>query len=169
MFISTVDVRGTLKVIQALPGMPKPITEREINNLLQSKLNIQIATIDEEGYPIIHPIWFLYDNDSGKLYITTSKMTRKVQNIQRSLDKIYFSIDDENIPYKGVKGRAIARISEDVQKNLSIVEKINLKYLGTLEHPLAKRLMENTRNGMKLSLKLRQNFSLHGILARRSS
>ena len=110
--------------------MPKPVTESEVNNFLQSKLNIQIATIDEEGYPIIHPIWFLYDNDSGKIYITTSKISRKTQNIQRNLDRVYFSIDDENIPYKGVKGRAVARISEDMQKNLSIVEKINLKYLG---------------------------------------
>ena len=79
----------TLKVIQAIPIMPKPVTETEVINFLQSKLNIQIATIDEERYPIIHPIWFLYDNDSGKIYITTSKMARKAQNIQRNLDKIY--------------------------------------------------------------------------------
>jgi general stress protein 26 len=133
MFISTVDVTGTLKVIQALPGMPKPVTETEVINFLESKLNIQIATIDEEGYPVIQPTWFLYDNESGKIYIGTPKMTNKVQNIQRNSDKIYFSIDDENYPYKGVKGRASARISEDIQKNLSIIEKTNLKYLGTLE------------------------------------
>jgi nitroimidazol reductase NimA-like FMN-containing flavoprotein (pyridoxamine 5'-phosphate oxidase superfamily) len=132
----------TLKVIQAIPIMPKPVTETEVINFLQSKLNIQIATIDEEGYPIIHPIWFLYDNDSGKIYITTSKMARKAQNIQRNLDKIYFSIDDENYPYKGVKERAGARISEDMQKNLPIVERINLRYLGTLEHPIAKRRLK---------------------------
>ncbi|MGI0015010.1 MAG: hypothetical protein ACREBU_16445, partial [Nitrososphaera sp.] len=40
--------------------------------------------------------------------------------------------------YKGVKGRASVRISEDVKKNATIVEKINLKYLGTLDHPLAR-------------------------------
>ena len=148
----------TLKVIQAIPIMPKPVTEAEVINFLQSKLNIQIATIDEEGYPIIHPLWFLYDNDSGKIYITTSKMTRKAQNIQRNLDKIYFSIDDENIPYKGVKGRAVARISEDMQKNLPIVEKINLKYLGTLEHPIAKRIIENTRNGNQAVIEITPTF-----------
>ena len=158
MFISTVNVTGTLKVIQALPGMPKPVTETEVNNLLQSKLNIQIATIDEEGYPIIHPTWFLYDNDSGKLYTGTAKMTRKVQSLQRNPDKIYFSIDDENYPYKGVKGRAVARVSEDVHKNLPIIEKINLKYLGTLEHPLAKRLMENTRNGTQVVIEITPKF-----------
>jgi general stress protein 26 len=159
MFISRVDDKVTVKVIQALPGMPKPVTETEINNfLLQSKLNIQIATIDEEGYPMIQPTWFLYDNESGKIYTGTQKMTRKVQNIRRNPDKIYFSIDDENYPYKGVKGRATARISEDIQKNLSVVEKINLKYLGTLEHPLAKMLMENTRNGSEVVIEITPKF-----------
>jgi general stress protein 26 len=158
MFISTIDLTDTLKVIQAIPGMPKPVTESEVNNFLQRKLNIQIASIDDEGYPIIQPTWFLYDNDSGKLYTGTSKMTRKVQNIQRNPDKIYFSIDDENFPYQGVKGRATATISEDIQKNLSVVEKINLKYLGTLEHPLAKMLMENTRNGSQVVIEITPKF-----------
>ena len=159
MFISRVDDKVTVKVIQAIPGMPKPVTETEINNfLLQSKLNIQIATIDEEGYPMIQPTWFLYDNESGKIYTGTQKMTRKVQNIRRNPDKIYFSIDDENYPYKGVKGRATARISEDIQKNLSVVEKINLKYLGTLEHPLAKMLMENTRNASEVVIEITPKF-----------
>ena len=158
MFISAVDVRGTLKVIQAIPSMPKPVAETEVINFLQSKLNIQIATIDEEEYPIIQPTWFLYDNESAKIYIGTQKMTRKVQNIRRNPDKIYFSIDDENYPYKGVKGRADARISEDIQKNLSIVEKMNLKYLGTLEHPLAKRLMESTRSGNEVVIEITPKF-----------
>lgn len=96
-------------------------------------------------------------------------MARKVQNIQRNPDKVCFSIDDENYPYKGVKGRAVARILEDVQKNLRIVEKTSLKYLSTLEHPLAKRLMENTRNAMEVVIEITPKFSLHGILAVRSS
>ena len=158
MFISTIDDTKTLKVIQAIPGMPRQVTESEVSNFLQRKLNIQIASIDEEGYPIIHPTWFLYDNDSGRLYTGTAKMTRKVQSIQRNPRKIYFSIDDENFPYQGVKGRATARISEDIQRNLSIVEKINLKYLGTLEHPLAKRLMENTKNGVEVVIEIEPKY-----------
>jgi general stress protein 26 len=158
MFISRLDGKVTLKVIQALPGMPKAVTESEVNNFIQSKLNIQIATIDEEGYPMIQPTWFLYEDDTGKLYTGTQKMTRKVQNIRRNPDRIYFSIDDENYPYKGVKGRAAARISEDIAKNLPIVEKINLKYLGTLEHPLAKMLMENTRSGTEVVIEITPKF-----------
>ncbi len=158
MFISAIGVTSTLKVVQALPGMPKPVTESEVLNFLQGKLNIQIATIDEEGYPTIHPTWFLYDNDSGRLYTGTAKTTRKVQNIRKNPSKIYFSIDDENYPYKGVKGRGVARIFEDMQKNLSIIEQINLKYLGTLEHPLARRLIENTRNGSQVVIEITPKF-----------
>jgi hypothetical protein len=59
-----------------------------------------------------------------------SKTSKKVQNMQRNPNNTYFSIDDESFPYKGVKGRAVARISEDISKNTKIMEKINLKYLG---------------------------------------
>jgi hypothetical protein len=85
-------------------------------------------------------------------------MTKKIQNILRNPDKIYFSIDDENYPYRGVKGKAIAIISEDIQKNLSIVEKINMKYLGTLEHPLAKMIIENTKKGTEVAIEIAPKF-----------
>src|SRR6187200_2235842 len=138
--------------------MPRPVTEAEVNELLESKLNIQIATIDQEGYPTIQPLWFLYDKDSGKIYTATQKMTKKVQNIRRNPDKIYFSVDDENYPYKGVKGKAVARISEDIQENISVVRKINTKYLGTLEHPLAKMIIENTTNGIEVVIEIIPKF-----------
>jgi len=157
MFISTVGISFVLKIIQALPNMSKHVTETEVINFLASKLNIQIATIDEEGYPMIQPIWFIYDKESSKIYISTQKMY-KFQNIRRNPDKIYFSIDDENFPYKGVKGRAVARISEDIQKNLPIVEKIMIKYLGTIEHPFAKMGMEITRNGIAVVIELTPKF-----------
>jgi uncharacterized pyridoxamine 5'-phosphate oxidase family protein len=148
-----------LKIIQAIPNMPNPVTETEVIDILASKLNMQIATIDEEGYPMIQPIWFLYDdNKESKIYAATQKMTKKVQNIRRNPDKIYFSIDDENYPYKGVKGRVVARISEDIQKNLPIVEKINIKYLGTIQHPLAKMIMENTKNGTEVVIEFTPKF-----------
>ena len=139
--------------------MPNPVTETEVKDILESKLNMQIATTDEEGYPLIQPIWFLYDDkEYDKIYTATQKMTKKVQNIRRNPDKIYFSIDDANYPYKGVKGRAVAKISEDIKKNLPIVEKINIKYLGTIEHPLARMIMENTKNGTEIVIEITPKF-----------
>lgn len=146
-----------MKVIQAI-HMPSPVTEAEVERFLDSKLNIQLATIDEEGFPNIQPIWFHYDRASGKIYIGTQKGTKKVQNIRRDPSKIYFSIDDENYPYKGVKGRGEAKISEDVQKNVAIIEKISRKYLGTLDHPIAKMMLDNARNGTEVVIEISPKF-----------
>ncbi len=147
-----------MKLIQAFPGMPNKVTEVEVNSFLESKLNLQLATIDEEGYPIIQPIWFLYDKESNKIYVATQKITKKAQNIYRNPDKLYFSIDDGNLPYKGVKGRGVARISEDIDWNIPIVEKLNIKYLGTTDHPLANMILENTRKGIQIVIEITPKF-----------
>ena len=76
------------------------MNEQEVINFLQSKLNLQLATIDENG----------------------------------------------------------ARIIEDHQKVVSMAEKINIKYLGTLEHPLAKMLMEFAQNGTEILLEISPKF-----------
>jgi len=147
-----------MKLLQAIPGMPNPVSQAEVEKLLESKLNIQLATLDEQGYPNIQPVWFYYDKPTDKIFTGTQRTTKKVQNIRRNPDKIYFSMDDETFPYKGVKGRGEASISEDTQKNLVVIEKINKKYLGTLDHPLAKMLMENTRNGTELVIEIKPKF-----------
>ncbi|MGA9745720.1 MAG: pyridoxamine 5'-phosphate oxidase family protein [Nitrososphaeraceae archaeon] len=146
-------IKGMSTSHATIPAM----NEQEVINFLQSKLNLQLATIDENGDPNIQPVWFDYEKDSGKLHIMTSKMSNKVRNI-RSKSNVYFSIDDEKFPYKGVKGKAIARIIEDHQKVVSMAEKINIKYLGTLEHPLAKMLMEFAQNGTEILLEISPKF-----------
>lgn len=143
-----------MKVIQAIPSMPKPVTEGEVESFLQKKLNLQLATLDEEGFPSVHPIWFIYERNSDKILVGTQKSTKKVANIRKNPSKVYFSIDDENFPYKGVKGKASATIWEDVQKNLAVMEKLNMKYLGTLEHPIAKMMTENAKNGKEVVIEL---------------
>jgi nitroimidazol reductase NimA-like FMN-containing flavoprotein (pyridoxamine 5'-phosphate oxidase superfamily) len=147
-----------VKLIQSLPGMPNKVTEEEVNSFLKSKLNLQLATIDEDGYPSIQPVWFLYDKESGKIYISTQKTTRKARNLSTNSDKIYFSIDDENLPYKGVKGRGVARISENIDWNRPIIEKIVVKYLGTLDNPLALMLLENAKKGIQVVIEITPKF-----------
>ena len=147
-----------MKLIQSLPGMPNKVTEEEVNNFLENKLNLQLATIDEEGYPSIQPLWFLYEKETGKIYISTQKITRKARNLYNNSNKIYFSIDDENFPYKGVKGRGIARISEDIDWNKPIIEKIIIKYLGTLDNPLAQMIIENAKKGIQIVIEINPKF-----------
>lgn len=141
-----------------MPGITNKVTEEEVNSFLENKLNIQLATIDEEGYPSIQPLWFLYDKESGKIYISTQKTTRKIHNLHKISDKVYFSIDDENFPYRGVKGRGNARISEDKNLNIPITEKIIIKYLGTLDNPLAQMIMDNAKEDIQVIIEITPKF-----------
>jgi general stress protein 26 len=138
-----------MKVVDAtyeIPGM----TREEAERFLESKLNLQIATIDEKGEPNIQPVWFYYDKDQGKLFITTSKLAKKAQNLRRN-STIYFSIDyenyDGNIPPKGVKGKGTATIVEDPDRIIPQADRISMKYLGTLDHPVAKMITDSARKG----------------------
>jgi PPOX class probable F420-dependent enzyme len=145
-----------MKVINAtyeIPGM----TREEAEKFLESKLNLQIATIDEKGEPNIQPVWFYYDKDAGKLLLTTSKLAKKTQNLRRK-PTIYFFIDDENLPYKGVKGKGIATIVEDPNRVVPQADRISMKYLGTLDHPVAKMITEGAKKGEVVLVEISPKF-----------
>ncbi len=145
-----------MKVVTAtseIPGM----TREEAERFLESKLNLQIATIDERGEPNIQPVWFYYDKDERKLLLTTSKLAKKTQNL-RNRPTIYFSIDDENPPYKGVKGKGIATMVEDANRIVPRADKISMKYLGTLDHPVAKMITDGAKKGEVVLVEISPKF-----------
>jgi PPOX class probable F420-dependent enzyme len=145
-----------MKVIDATSGIPG-MTREEAERFLESKLNLQIATIDEKVEPNIQPVWFYYDKDEGKLLIITSKLGKKTQNL-RNRPTIYFSVDDENPPYKGVKGKGIATIVEDPNRIIPQAEKISMKYLGTVNHPAAKEMADRSKNGEGVLVEISPKF-----------
>jgi S-ribosylhomocysteine lyase LuxS involved in autoinducer biosynthesis len=82
--------------------------------------------------------------------VTTSKLAKKTQNL-RDKPIIYFSIDNENVPYKGVKGKGIATIVEDLvedpDKIVPQADRISMKYLRTLDHPAAEMRRDHSKKG----------------------
>jgi nitroimidazol reductase NimA-like FMN-containing flavoprotein (pyridoxamine 5'-phosphate oxidase superfamily) len=145
-----------MKIISAnteAPGM----TKEEVDRFLESNLNLQIATIDEQGEPNIQPVWFYYDKNREKLLVTTSKIAKKTQNL-RNKPNLYFSIDDENLPYKGVKGKGSVTIVEDPNEIIPKGDKISMKYLGTLDHPVAKTITEHSKKGNNVLIEISPKF-----------
>ena len=118
-----------MKIVAATSEIPS-MTREEAETFLESKLNLQIATIDEQGEPNIQPVWFYYDKNTEKLMITTSKSAKKTRNL-RNKPTVYFSIDDENLPYKGVKGKGIVTIVEEPGK---VVIEISPKFFSTWDY-----------------------------------
>jgi PPOX class probable F420-dependent enzyme len=145
-----------MKIISATPEIPS-MSKEEVERFLENSLNLQLATIDERGDPNIQPVWFYYDKDGEKLWINTSKSARKTQNI-RKRSTIYFSIDDENPPVRGVKGKGIATIIEDLKTVNPLGDRISLKYLGTLDHPIAKMISEDSKKGEVVLVEISPKF-----------
>jgi len=136
--------------------MGSALTETQVDEFLtNSKLNLLLGTIDSKGEPNVHPVWYFYEN--GNLYIETSKTAKKAQNI-RDKNTVYFCIDDEKIPYKGVRGKASATILEEISKILPIAEKIMIKYTGDLENNVAKFLLNGVKNGSSVLLELEPKY-----------
>lgn len=116
-----------------------------------SKLPLRLATVDEKGEPSIHPVWYHYEDN--KLYFFTGKKSRKAQNITQT-GKVYFSIDTEAPPYRGVKGKATAVIIRDIAKSERVAENIVRKYMGSLDNPIGRSLKEDTRSGSDVVIEM---------------
>lgn len=145
-----------MKVINAIPGFGPDLSEQQVKNFLEtSKLNLQIATIDSKGDPNIHPVWYLFENE--KLYVATPKKSKKAQNALKH-HLVYYSIDDEKMPYKGVKGKGTVNLLEDIKTNLVIGEKIILKYTGSLESDIGKFIIEQIKNGNEAIMEITPKF-----------
>ena len=141
-----------MKIVHASPGFGSKLTQEEtIKFLTDKKLNLLLGTVDKNGDPFIHPVWFLYENE--KLYVETSNTSKKVQNIQHK-NIVYFCIDEENLPYMGVRGKALVKVSIDVKDNIPVAERIMIKYTGNLENKVAKILMDGVRAGKSAILEI---------------
>ncbi|HVD08147.1 MAG TPA: pyridoxamine 5'-phosphate oxidase family protein [Nitrososphaeraceae archaeon] len=143
-----------MRILNASPGFGVPLNEEAIKDFLTNgKLNVHLGTIDENGDANIHPAWYYYDSSKNKMYVETSKQAKKTYNLRRN-ENIYFCIDDPNPPYKGVRGKGRVRINEDIDFNIPIAEKIMIRYLGNLEHPMAQALLDAQRKGQSVVLEI---------------
>ena len=117
----------------------EPMTEEETMKFLaESKALLRLASIGRDGYPDVHVLWFNYSND--KIYASTHKKTRKVGNFRLN-NKVGFTIDLDTTPYKGVRGRGVAKLIDDANLSTKTLTKSILKYIGTMDNPTAKRLL----------------------------
>jgi len=142
-----------MKIINASePNLGSSMTEEETRNFLSNKkLFARIGAIDKNGDPNVHPVWYYFDND--KIYFETGKNARKAQNIKKR-SKIYFCIDDDTVPYKGVRGKGVATILQDVNTSLSIVEKLVIKYTGNFDNKMAKFLFNSVKSGESVVIEI---------------
>jgi hypothetical protein len=141
-----------VKIFNAIPGVGRQLTEHEVRDFLtKSKLNLQLGTIDDKGESNIHTIWYIFRTD--KLFGVTPKKSKNASNALRN-KIVYFSIDDESFPYKGVKGKGSVKLLAEVESNVKIAEMIITKYMGNIDNDLGRWILNETRNGNEAVLEI---------------
>ena len=117
----------------------RELKDRETIIAMLEKSNVgRMATVNQEGFPIIKPVNFLYRD--GKIYLHSSKKGEKIKDIRRG-SPICFEVD-EPIAYVGTTGPACtasyyyrsiiikgkALLVRDRSKKLEILERLMNKY-----------------------------------------
>ncbi len=143
-----------MKILNASPGFGRQMTFEEVQKfLISGNRNIYLGTLDDKNEPNIHPTWFYYELQKNRIYVETAKNSKKIQNLDQKT-VVYFCVDDNIAPYKGVRGKGTVKISTDIEFNYFIAEKIMIKYLGNLDHPMAVVLLNNVRNGQSVLIEI---------------
>jgi nitroimidazol reductase NimA-like FMN-containing flavoprotein (pyridoxamine 5'-phosphate oxidase superfamily) len=133
-----------LKTFEAEKGIG--MSESEARRfLVQSKSTLLLGTTNDDGSPVIHPVWYYFDSARTKLYFYTEPALRKARNV-KARPRIYFDVDSDLWPYKGVRGKGVARIVFSKQDALSRCEKILARYVKK-GHPMVKSVLDKVKVG----------------------
>jgi len=141
----------TLKVVAAEKGIG--MTKAEALKFLSETMTmLRLGTIDSDGDPNIHPAWFYYGRGSGKLYLFTWKGSKKVENVRRR-GRVYFDADDDRPPYRGVRGKASARVLPPGPRSVTLTRKVVGKYLPLTDR-IARSYVAEVQRGDSLVVEL---------------
>jgi PPOX class probable F420-dependent enzyme len=79
--------------------MPARFSKSQWERFLRGRRVAVLATIGEDGRPVLTPIWYLYEG--GKLLMRTGTDSRKASNIRRD-PRVSVCVQDEQPPYASV-------------------------------------------------------------------
>jgi nitroimidazol reductase NimA-like FMN-containing flavoprotein (pyridoxamine 5'-phosphate oxidase superfamily) len=91
--------------------MPK-LTDTEIGSFLQEPGHLlRLATVDEDGWPRLVPIWFSYVD--GEIFFTPRQESAFLANLRRDR-RVCLSVDEDPLPYRKVTVQGEARVVHDL-------------------------------------------------------
>lgn len=104
------------------------MTDHERDEFLQAgKLFAKIATTMDDGWPVLSPVWYLWD---GSSFLVVSKAhTSLVQNLHRD-PRCGLLVDNTDLPYMRVSVRGEAEFTPDDYDWRPDARDMVLRYLG---------------------------------------
>ena len=110
------------------------MTPEERDRFLAEERVLRLATTDDEGWPVVVPLWFLWHEGAFWVWnLTRAKRTARLE----AGTKAAFVVDggEEYVELRGVSGRLRYAFVPDEQVPLEVRRGFSRKYFGT-DHPL---------------------------------
>lgn len=121
-------------------GKAVPLDQNEVEALLAGPNILRLGLVDErDGSPMVHPVWFHYENEM--FFVAADTGGLKARSVQKN-PNVYFLVDTAQGAPRGVRGKGIARVSDDHSYATEVTRKCTVKYLGTSESETAKKIIE---------------------------
>ncbi len=123
------------------------MSANKIKEYLDKARTARLATVNLKGKPHVVPVWFYYDGET--IFLGTPSSSKKVRNIKEN-DRVAL-VADSGESYQDIKGvlidgKASLVPKEDALRIMnSVIPKFMKKYFGSVEHPMAKQVMERHR------------------------
>jgi hypothetical protein len=132
--------------IVAADRKARALSESEVVALLGEPVLLRLGVVDEDGWPLVHPVWHVFEDGVIRLVVDTNSVKARVL---RATPRAYFTVDTaEGGRARGVRGRARARVVDgDVDLAVDVCRKELVKYTGTAEGPFAEEMLGWARAG----------------------
>jgi nitroimidazol reductase NimA-like FMN-containing flavoprotein (pyridoxamine 5'-phosphate oxidase superfamily) len=131
------------------------LSEAEVLALLAEPLVMHLGLVDGQGWPVVNPVWHLFEDGLFLLSIGTTSHKAK---LLRASGRAYFAVDKggASSDTRGVRGRADARVIDgDAARAVDVTRRELLKYTGTDEGAYADEMLRWARDGELAVVELR--------------
>jgi hypothetical protein len=115
-----------------------PQTEQYLRDVA---IPLRLSCVTPAGWPTVLSLWYVYC--AGYLYCATQESARMVDYLRHE-PRCGFEVAADMPPYCGVRGQGIATM--DSASGVDTLEQLLIRYLGSTETQLGKRLLAQSHN-----------------------
>lgn len=117
------------------------ITSQTERYLREIEIPLRLSCVSTSGWPVVLSLWYLYGE--RRLYCATQETARVVDYLRHE-PRCGFEVASDLPPYCGVRGQGIATV--DTTSGVEILKQLLVRYLGSTETQLGKRLLAQSHN-----------------------
>jgi nitroimidazol reductase NimA-like FMN-containing flavoprotein (pyridoxamine 5'-phosphate oxidase superfamily) len=115
--------------------------------LNKSKIPIRLSLKSTSGWPTILSLWYIYNE--GSIWCATKENALVIKYLKVN-PRCAFEIAGDSPPYRGIRGQGKATLIKE--KGIEVLKLLLNRYLGGIDSPLAKNLLDKAENEIAIKI-----------------